>query len=557
MIVWGGGTETGGRYDPATDSWTPTRFDADTPSGRLGHTAVWTGREMIVWGGSYYTTSGGRYDPATDRWRPTNVANGVPIGREGHVAVWTGTEMIVWGGVRPGYVAINSGGRYDPVTDRWVPTSADENLPHPVWGAAAVWTGKELVVWGGSYPDHDVGARYDPVTDSWQPTSMEGAPRRRASHTAVWTGSEMIVWGGWSPLDTGGRYDPSRDRWRPTGLGPNTPSPRSSHTAVWTGTEMIVWGGYPLETWGGIYCSTPPPDNSPPRADAGDDHVLECTGERRATAMLDGSRSTDPDSTAGTNDDIVTFEWNEDAVGVAAGEVAAVPFALGTHAVTLTVTDSAGATDNDEVSVEVRDTLAPVGSMTFPAPGQCFGPPALPVTVTDDFADRCDPQLARAYRPQGGPAYTAHGDVSLLLTVTDSSANEAADERSFTIDLVPPVVTILGPPQHPTAPGGPPFALIFVSADDDAASGGPVREVVLLDDCTLYDGSLYGDGDGLLSDESLVMDDAALCRAVRLCHRREWQNPVISVAAWDCGGNRGEAGRVVPGSFRVPSSRCP
>jgi hypothetical protein len=179
------------------------------------------------------------------------------------------------------------------------------------------------------------------------------------------------------------------------------------------------------------------------------------------------------------------------------------------------------------------------------------------VTVTDDFADRCDPQLARAYRPQGGPAYTAHGDVSLLLTVTDSSANEAADERSFTIDLVPPVVTILGPPQHPTAPGGPPFALIFVSADDDAASGGPVREVVLLDDCTLYDGSLYGDGDGLLSDESLVMDDAALCRAVRLCHRREWQNPVISVAAWDCGGNRGEAGRVVPGSFRVPSSRCP
>src|SRR5262249_29706924 len=34
----------------ASDSWTPTRFQI--LDGRYGHTAVWTGTEMIVWGGS-------------------------------------------------------------------------------------------------------------------------------------------------------------------------------------------------------------------------------------------------------------------------------------------------------------------------------------------------------------------------------------------------------------------------------------------------------------------------------------------------------------------------
>ena len=56
MIVWGGNCcggsylNTGGRYNPATDSWTATST-ANAPDGRLIHTAVWTGTEMIVWGG--------------------------------------------------------------------------------------------------------------------------------------------------------------------------------------------------------------------------------------------------------------------------------------------------------------------------------------------------------------------------------------------------------------------------------------------------------------------------------------------------------------------------
>ena len=43
----------------------------------------------------------------------------------------------------------------------------------------------------------NTGGRYNPGTDSWTATSTTNAPTARHCHTAVWTGSEMIVWGGY------------------------------------------------------------------------------------------------------------------------------------------------------------------------------------------------------------------------------------------------------------------------------------------------------------------------------------------------------------------------
>ena len=105
MIVWGGagplgGDNTGGRYNPSTNSWTATST-TNAPAGRAYHTAVWTGIEMIVWGGDNgggALNTGGRYNPNTNSWRATSRTN-APTARAGHTAVWTGTEMIVWGGL--------------------------------------------------------------------------------------------------------------------------------------------------------------------------------------------------------------------------------------------------------------------------------------------------------------------------------------------------------------------------------------------------------------------------------------------------------------------------
>ena len=87
---------------------------------------------MIVWGGlgqMFFTTlnTGGRYDPATDSWNATNVAD-APSPRDFHTAVWTGTEMIVWGGAGD-FFDFNSGGRYHPGTDSWIPTTRHRTLP--------------------------------------------------------------------------------------------------------------------------------------------------------------------------------------------------------------------------------------------------------------------------------------------------------------------------------------------------------------------------------------------------------------------------------------------
>lgn len=124
MVVWGGQTasqllQSGGRYDPAEDTWTPTSVLAFVPAARASHTAVWTGSRMIVWGGSTTMTGstslapGGIYDPSADSWSPTSTGPAVPLARYGHTAVWTGSRMVLWGGwIGPGYT--DTGAQLDP-----------------------------------------------------------------------------------------------------------------------------------------------------------------------------------------------------------------------------------------------------------------------------------------------------------------------------------------------------------------------------------------------------------------------------------------------------------
>jgi hypothetical protein len=247
MIIWGGDPDdpfivfnTGGRYNPITDTWVATSL-TNAPSPRYIHTALWTGTEMIVWGGSDvggWLNTGGRYNPGTDSWTATSIAN-APSFRALHTALWTGSEMIIWGGGR------NTGGRYNPGTDSWTATSTTSAPAGRIFHTA-VWTGSEMIVWGGFGNSGFLndGGRYNPGTDRWTATSSINAPVRRAHHTAVWTGSEMIVWGGANRiyLKSGAKYNPSADSWTATSTT-NAPGAREGHKAVWTGNQMIVWGG--------------------------------------------------------------------------------------------------------------------------------------------------------------------------------------------------------------------------------------------------------------------------------------------------------------------------
>jgi len=245
------------------DGWTPTPASG-APSARQGHTMVWTGSRVIVWGGTGFATgavqTGALYDPALDSWTPMSTTS-APAARSNHSAIWTGTEMIVFGGHTSVNVILASGARYDPIADSWtaIPVAPSARTEH-----VAIWTGSRMIVWGGRVDfggelceprRTNSGARFDPVGDMWTPMLTSGAPSARTRTTAVWTGSEMLVWGGFSEVSDGGfgtcfgvykgdggRFDPVANQWTPLPASPL--SSRRDHIAVWTGTEMAVWGGF-------------------------------------------------------------------------------------------------------------------------------------------------------------------------------------------------------------------------------------------------------------------------------------------------------------------------
>ena len=227
-------------------SWRVSEIMPETPDGRYNHSAVWTGTEMIIWGGytgGPYYGDGAAYNPVTDTWRDISDV-GAPSPRSTHVAVWTGTEMLIWGGVTTGTTAMGDGALYDPATDSWR-TMSTEGAPSARFDSSLVWTGLEAVIWGGwDGSSFNTGGRYNPATDTWLSTETTGAPTARRWHGAVWTGGKMIIWGATSSSfsGSGGIYDPLTDSWEAMSIV-DAPLGRRYHAFVWSGTELLVWGG--------------------------------------------------------------------------------------------------------------------------------------------------------------------------------------------------------------------------------------------------------------------------------------------------------------------------
>lgn len=175
------------------------------------------------------------------------------------------------------------------------------------------------------------------------------------------------------------------------------------------------------------------------------------------------------------------------------------------------------------------------------------------MTVADTFADACDPAPARRYTPGPGPSYAEHGDWGVRLDVEDVAGNSASASTAFRIDLVPPDVALVEPPPSLVRPPAVPFAVVFGSTDDDGAAGGVTHEWVTLNGCVIFDGATHGDGDGLLSDESVVIDERERCRILSKCGFGRLDSPTIAVYASDCGGNTGSATRSWRGSLPPPA----
>lgn len=240
------------------DAWEPTATDG-APAARSQHTAVWTGTEMVVWGGANGDCAtcslgdGGIYDPATRTWRATNPVN-APSARRLHTAVWTGSEMLVWGGYHGS--AVGTGARFNPADNTWLPMTSI-SAPAARYYHTAIWTGQLMIVWGGTDGTDQLssGAWYDPAADQW--TAIPAPTPGREGHSAVWDGASlMLIYGGigdegtapnsYLPFGTvagGSQYNTSTSLWTSINTT-GQPSSRAYHTAVMLGTSMVVWGGY-------------------------------------------------------------------------------------------------------------------------------------------------------------------------------------------------------------------------------------------------------------------------------------------------------------------------
>jgi hypothetical protein len=164
--------------------------------GRTGDALVWTGREMLVWGGlasspTHPTTElqepsgGAAYDPATDRWRV--VADAPIAGRVNPLAAWEGRELLVWGGTRVEADGterpLADGAVYNPATDTW------RKLPPvglPGGNVGGMLAGQFVIV-----TDQGTAARYDPAANAWTP--LPAAPVRAGGHIGAIAGDRLVL----------------------------------------------------------------------------------------------------------------------------------------------------------------------------------------------------------------------------------------------------------------------------------------------------------------------------------------------------------------------------
>jgi hypothetical protein len=221
----------------------------EPPVVRARAVSVWTGSELFFWGGdtdigATHHDTGFAYDPAIQKWRRLPAA---PLtGRSSAAAVWTGEEVLIWGGWTGSGdgTPLGDGAAFNHESGVW------RVLPpaplRPRRPAAAVWTGREVLLWGNAsrFQEARDGAAYDPAADRWR--SLPPAPLALNEASAVWTGKEMVVVG--ALLDgnnhsktryaRGIAYDPEADRWREL---PDFPLSPQASSVAWTGKEVLAW----------------------------------------------------------------------------------------------------------------------------------------------------------------------------------------------------------------------------------------------------------------------------------------------------------------------------
>lgn len=166
-----------------------------------------------------------------------------------------------------------------------------------------------------------------------------------------------------------------------------------------------------------------------PVADAGDDQTVECAGAV-TSVTLDGTGST---AGSGT---ITSYTWTEGAATLGTGATLFVSLPPGSHTITLTVTDTGGGSDSDDVVINVVDTTAPV--ISCPANVVVTLPPnstATSASVTYPAVtatDGCSSSVSVNSTPASGSVFPL-GTTTVNATASDGTNSSGC---SFTVTVI-------------------------------------------------------------------------------------------------------------------------
>ncbi len=353
-------------YDPAAGTWTAIA----SPGGWCcGGTASGGDGRIYVLGGEWESDGSlsrvSAWDPRTNTWaavRPLGTTRDVvaaATGPDGRVYALGGAEN---GDSRRVLASVEV---YDPVADSW---SAVAPMQQRRWYHAATrGPDGRIYVFGGldGFTPLTSAEAYDPATDSW--TLLAPLPASRYGAAAV-AGADGLIYLVGGAVNNGGdgrsvvTYDPAANSWSDA---PSLAGGRIQLAAT-LGQDGQVYATGGFDAQGAVAASVerfntapspPVPTNRPPVASAGADLALECVAGS-ADALLDGSASSDPDQ------DLLSFAWVESGTTLATGATPTVRLGLGVHPIALTVSDPRSAADTDSVTVTVRDTNAPVVTLT-------------------------------------------------------------------------------------------------------------------------------------------------------------------------------------------------
>ena len=184
-------------------------------------------------------------------------------------------------------------------------------------------------------------------------------------------------------------------------------------------------------------------NNAAPIAAADNDQTVEQASSSGTVVTLNGTASTDISSTnPQMNDDIVSYSWAENSTPLGTGQTLDATFQLGSHTVTLTVNDGAGASATDEVIITVVDTTAPTITASDITLEQANAAGTL-IPLSATVEDICDSNPNVTWSHDPATTVFPLGNTVVTVTATDASGNSADKTFAVTItDTTAPAITL-------------------------------------------------------------------------------------------------------------------